>query len=348
MIKIPKAKQRDSGNWFIYLRLKDDNGVVHSYPITRPTKEECEQEAMAIKYGFKKVEEKKGSLREAIDDYINANKKTLSPSTIRAYQSYKANRFQDYIDKDITTVDWQQAINHEACSPKTLKNAWSLARAAMADKGLSPSVRLPKVVKTPMQWLTPEQIPVFLGSIKGKDGELAALLGLHSLRRSEMFALDWKNIDLKNNLIHVRGAMVLAEGSKPVTKATNKTSNSTRDVPIMMPRLRELLEAVEDKTGPVLTCNIATPYDQVNAVCRANNLPEVGLHGLRRSFASLGHSLGMNEEEIMSIGGWDDFQTLHKFYVYLSDLDRKRAANKMADFYNNANVTENVTEVQKT
>lgn len=340
MIKIPEAKQQPSGNWFIRLRIKDENGVMQSYPITRPTKEECEKEAAAIKYGIKDTPKKRGTLRIAIEDYINHNRSSLSPSTIRAYQSYKANRFQKYMDRDMTTVDWQKAVGEEECSPKTLKNAWSLARAAMGAKGYSPSVRLPKVVKTPMQWLTPEQIPIFLTAIKDRDGELPALLGLHSLRRSEMFALTWDNIDLKNNLIHVRGAMVLAEGSKPITKATNKTTNSTRDVPIMMPRLVEILTAVEDKTGPVLTCNIATPYEWINAVCRENNLPEVGLHGLRRSFASLGHSIGMSEEEIMSIGGWDDFQTLHKFYVYLSDLDRKKAANRMADFYKSVSVNE--------
>lgn len=334
---VPKAIQLDSGNWFIRLRLKDEYGVQHSFPITKETEEECRAEAIAIKYGLKEVPRKKGTLRIAIEDYINHNRAILSPSTIRAYTSYKANRFQKYMDRDITSVDWQKAIDEEDCSPKTLKNVWSLARAAMAEKGFTPTVRLPKVVKTPMQWLTPEQIPVFLDAIHGKDGELPALLGLHSLRRSEMFALDWANVDLKNKIIKVRGALVLAEGSQPVKKATNKTTNSRRDIPIMIPRLLELFEETEVKEGPVLTCNIATPYDQINAVCRENDLPEVGLHGLRRSFASLGHSIGMSEDEIMSIGGWDDFQTLHKFYVYLSDQDRKRAANKMASFYNNAN-----------
>lgn len=336
-LSIPKAKQQPSGNWFIYLRLKDENGVEHKYPITKQTKEECEREAMAIKYGLKKGAQKIDSLRRAIDDYINRHRKALSPSTIRAYQSYKANRFQKYMDKEMTAVDWQKAIDEEECSPKTLKNAWSLARAAMAEKQYFPVVKLPTVPKHPMQWLTPEQIPVFLQAIYGKPCELPALLGLHSLRRSEMFALTWENIDLRNNLINVRGALVLSEGSKAVRKETNKTTNSTRDVPIMMPRLKELLEETENKTGSVLTCDIATPYDGINKVCKEAGLPEVGLHGLRRSFASLGHSIGMREEEIMSIGGWDDFQTMHKFYVYLSDLDRKKAANKMSVFYENVN-----------
>lgn len=331
-MKIPKARQLSSGNWFIQLRIDGQ-----SIPVTAETEAKCQAEAAAIKAGLKDAPSKRGTLRYAIEDYINRHRKTLSPSTVRAYVSYKANRFQKYMDRDITSVDWQKAIDEEDCSPKTLKNAWSLARAAMAEKGFTPTVRLPKVVKTPMQWLTPEQIPVFLKAIHGQSCELPALLGLHSLRRSEMFALTWDNIDLENNLIQVRGAVVLAEGSKAVKKDTNKTKNSTRDIPIMMPRLREILELSEKGDGPILSCDIATPYDGINKVCRENGLPEVGLHGLRRSFASLGHSIGMREEEVMSIGGWEDFQTMHKFYVYLSDLDRKKAANKMALFYQNAN-----------
>lgn len=331
-MKVPKARQVSSGRWYIFLRI---NGEQIS--VTADTEAQCQAEALAIKSGLKASPSKKGTLSYAIDEYINRHKKALSPSTVRAYKSYKANRFQKYMDKDMTTVDWQKAIDEEECSPKTLKNAWSLARAAMAEKQYFPIVKLPTVPKHPMQWLTPEQIPVFLKAIYGKSCELPALFGLHSLRRSEMFALTWDNIDLRNNLINVRGALVLSEGSKAVRKETNKTTNSTRDVPIMMPRLKELLEEVEDKTGPVLTCDIATPYDSINKVCRENELPEVGLHGLRRSFASLGHSLGMREEEIMSIGGWDDFQTMHKFYIYLSDLDRKKSANKMSAFYENVN-----------
>ncbi len=242
------------------------------------------------------------------------------------------------MDKKISQVDWQDAINREkalGCSPKMLKNAWMLCSAAMAEKGLRPKVKLPKTSKPGMKWLTPEQIPVFLELIRGEPCELAALLGLHSLRRSEAFGLTWEEgVDLGMDFLYIRGVRVVAQGGKVVPRSENKTVDSMRDVPIMIPRLKELLEAVEDKTGYVLTEHISTPYDQINAICRANGLPEVGMHGLRRSFASLGYHLRMSEEEIMAIGGWRDFQTVHKFYIYLSDLDRKKAINKMKVFYN--------------
>lgn len=327
-MKIPKARQLASGSWFIQLRLDGE-----SIPITADTEAKCQAEALAVKSGLKKVTRHKGTLRYAIDVYIDSKRGILSPSTIRNYVGYAKNHFQAYMDKDMTAVDWQRAVNAETCSPKTLKNVWTLAQSAMAEQGFTPRVRLPKVVKKPMEWLTPEQIPRFMDAVYGLDCELPALLGLHSLRRSEMYGLTWDNIDLTDALITVKGALVVGEGNARVSKETNKTARSARAVPVMIPRLRELLEAVEDKTGPVLRSDINTPYTQINRACRAAGLPEVGVHGLRRSFASLGYSLGMNEEEIMSIGGWSDFQTVHNFYIYLSDIDRKKAANKMTMFY---------------
>lgn len=333
MIKIPKARQLPSGTWFIQLRLQDENGVRRSIPVKADTEAKCQAEAMAIKSGLKDAPGKRGTLRAAVNDYINRKRRVLSPSTIRGYVGYRDNYLRPWLDSDITAVNWQRAMDSLDCSPKTVRNVWNLARAAMAEKEHYPRVQLPKAIKRDLLWLTPEQIPAFLEGVRGRPCELPALLGLHSLRRSEMFALTAADIDFSNSLIRVRGAVVLDEKNRPVARAANKTTNSNRDIPIMIPRLLELLEGRRTEDGPLLKCHMGKPYEGINAACRRQGLPEVGVHGLRRTFASLGYSLGMSEEEIMAIGGWDDYNTMHRFYVYLSDLDRKKAENKMSRFY---------------
>lgn len=327
-MKVPKARKLSSGKWFIQLRLNGE-----SIPVTADTEAKCQAEAAAIKSGLKKVQAGKGTLRHAIDKYIDSKKNVLSPSTIRGYRAYQRRYLQAYMDADMTRVNWQKAVDNEVCSPKTLKNVWNLAKAAMEEQGFSATVKLPKVKKTQMPWLTSEQIPIFLKAIQGKQCEMPALLGLHSLRRSEMFGLSWDDVNLADNLIRVSKTVVMDENHELIMKSTAKTRESIRTIPIMIPRLYELLSETEDKTGAIIKANLATPYEQINKICRENGLPEVGVHGLRRSFASLGYSLGMREEEIMSIGGWTDFQTVHKFYIYLSDLDKKKAQNRMSGFY---------------
>ena len=163
--------------------------------------------------------------------------------------------------------------------------------------------------------------------------EIAALLGLHSLRRSEIAALDWSNVDLEKRTIKVAGSVVPGENWTLVEKPTNKNRTSTRTIPIMIPELYDALKAVKDKTGKVVTCYISTVYERVNKVCEDNGLPKLGVHGLRHSFASLAYHVRMSEQAAMQIGGWSDYATMRKIYTHLSAQDVKQAENAMSDFY---------------
>ncbi|MCD8322370.1 MAG: site-specific integrase [Oscillospiraceae bacterium] len=330
-MRIPKAKKRPSGVWFIQLRLSGK-----SITVTAETEAKVQAKALAIKSGLEDARrpDPNKTLNQMIDAYIAARIKDLSPATVRGYRSIQRNRFQEYINRPASKVDWQEAVKVEKrqVSAKTVKNAWGLAKSALADNGIKPDITLKKVKKTPMPWLTPEQIPVFPEAIRDRPCELPALLGLCSLRRSEVFGLTWDDIDLAHNTITVHAATVMSEDG-PTYKPTTKTESSARTVPIMIPRLAEVLNAIKNKTGPVCTCFIGTPYRQINAACRRVGLPEVGTHGLRRSFASLGYHLGLSELQIMEIGGWSDFGTVHKFYLYLSDLDKKDGTDKITSFF---------------
>ena len=101
----------------------------------------------------------------------------------------------------------------------------------------------------------------------------------------------------------------------------------------MIPELTSALYAVENKTGSVVTLHPNTILAQINRVCLNNDLPEVGIHGLRHSFASIGFHLRMSEREVMEIGGWSDSNTVHRIYEHLSLADKLTAQNKMKNFY---------------
>ena len=191
---------------------------------------------------------------------------------------------------------------------------------------------MPQVLITPREFLDPDQISVFLNAVKGKDCEMAALLALHSLRRSELLALDKSNVNLSAGTITVRGAVVPDEHNNYIKKETNKNASSARVIPIMISRLAEIVADAPD--GQLVTCYANNVGRSINNVCRAANLPEVGVHGLRHSFASLAYHLGLSEKETMEIGGWADQTTMHKIYTHVSHKDRMSAAQKMMNFYN--------------
>lgn len=332
-IKIPTPRQRGQ-KWYVDLRRE---GVT----VIEDTEAEAKAKAVAIRAGFVDLKKRPSAitLEKAIDNYIEVRSNVLSPSTLVGYKSLKKNRFKGVMQCPVADIkDWQEVINAEAaiCSPKTVKNAWGLIRPAIEAAGVElPKVKLPQLVPKEPVFLTPEQISVFVAAVKGTPVEIPALLGLHSLRRSEIAALDWANIDLKKRIIKVSGAVVPGENWALVEKPTNKNSASTRTVPIMIPELYDALKAVPDKSGKVVTCYISTIYDWVNKVCNENNLPRLGVHGLRHSFASLAYHVRMSEQAAMQIGGWSDYATMRKIYTHLSTQDINAAANSMSEFYDN-------------
>lgn len=334
-MKIPKAQKMSSGNYFIRMRLGGQEITV-----TRPTEKEAIRAAELLKAEHrngKRLEAagERPTLRVAIDRYIDARSNVLSPATIRGYRIIQKNRFQAVMDEKIDRVhSWQSVINSEArqCSAKTLKNAFLFVRSVLKENGIDTgNVQLPQVLLAPREFLDPDQINVFLKAVEGKDCEMAALLALHSLRRSELLALEKSSVDLKKGTITVKGAVVPDEHNQYIKKKTNKNASSARTVPIMIPRLAELVKAAPD--GQLVKTHPECIGRQINRTCEEACLPRVGVHGLRHSFASLAYHIGLSEKETMEIGGWADQTTMHKIYTHISRQDMLSAGEKMAAFY---------------
>lgn len=334
-MKTPKAKQLPSGAWFCRVRVDGQD-----ISITRETEKAAVAEAMAIKAGIREAAKapRRITLTKAIDNYIEARRNVLSPSTIRGYRIIQNNRFPSMMNRDITAItaeQWQRAVNLEArqVSAKTLTNAWGFVSSVIDEAtGRHITVRLPQIVPSRRPWLTPEQIPVFVEAVKGEKPEIPALLALSSLRRSEIVALRWTDVDLDNGVLMVNGAAVPDENHRIVYKQETKNLSSRRIVPIIPP-LYDALSHAEQKGEFVVTHHPATIMNQVNRVCEKNGLPKVGLHGLRHSFASLAFHLNMPEKVAMQIGGWANDQTMKRIYTHLAQSDISKHARAFTAFF---------------
>ena len=333
MMKLPTPTKQASGLYCIRLRLGGKSIAVTGY-----TPSECKREAALIKakhlVGEATQKRCDTTVTDAIDKYI-AKRPKLSPSTVRGYRTIQRTVFIPYMTQNLDSVNWQKAIDEETHSPKTVHNAWGFIASVLSENNLPvPKVRLPAKISTERAFLQPEQIPTFLNAIHGQRCELAALLGLHSLRRSEILDMTYADVDLKQKIIHVRGAAVIDEHSKLVHKTENKNATSTRDVPIMIPRLTELVKAHKgEKTDYLVTAYPNSIYKEVNALCDKHNLPRVGVHGLRHSAVSLAWHLGWNEKTSMQIFGYSDYNTMRKIYTHLADTDKKADVKSMSEFF---------------
>ena len=328
---VPVPVQLPSGRWSGQLMVKGKR-----IRVTEDTEREYYAKARAMKDGLILAANTapRMTVGEAVDAFIESRDAVLSPATIRAYKSYRKNHFQAVMAKDIHgTIDWQRAVNDEAKTTKgkTLSNAWHLILSALTAQGVeAPAATLPRVVRASRPWLDYEQIQTFLAAVKGKDCELAALLALHGLRRSELLALTADKVDLKKKTIRVEGAAVFNSDGELVDKAENKSDKSRRVVHIEIPRLEDL---VKGKAGKLVTKKPGAIYYEINKVCEAAGLPTVGIHGLRHSFASLCHHLGWSIEATKREGGWSTSRTVQEIYTHLAAQDLDDAVVKMREFY---------------
>lgn len=327
-MKHPKAKRLPSGSWYCRVRVQGQD-----ISITRSSEREAVAEAMAVKAGLRDaqsletVQRRNLTVSKAIDQYIESRCNVLSPSTIRGYRNIQRHRFSGAMQLkicEITQENWQRIVNGEArvYSAKTVKNAWGLLSAVITETtGKKIIVRLPQVVDKDLPFLSSEEITIFVEAIHGQSIEVPALLALSSLRRSEILALRWESVDLKNGLLWVKGAAVEDEHNKMVYRQENKNHRSRRAIPIIPP-LQAALEANKKPSGLVVPDGYPSKmYVGINRICEANGLPKVGVHGLRRSFASLAYHLGFSEEMTMRIGGWSNIYTMRRIYTKLSEQD---------------------------
>lgn len=339
-MKVPEPRRLPSGNYCIRLRLSGEE-----ISITRPTARECRTEAQLVKAEHRAqkrtISKSSITVTQAIDKYIEDRKNTLSPSTVLGYRRIQNERFLSVKEKPLSEVNnWQALCDLEArnISPKTLRNAWGFMVSILRHNNLPvPSVTLPVGKGKARDWLEPEEITVLVKSVKNSnENAIPTLLALHALRRSEIAGLDWSNVNLKKELITVRGAVVRSEHGL-VSKKANKTEESTRTIKIRIPELLEVLNKVPEaeRVGRVFKYTPQTICARVNRACKDAGLTEVGTHGLRHSFASLAYHLGLSEMETMEIGGWSDPGTMRKIYQHLAQRDRLKAENKLAEFFKN-------------
>ena len=343
-MKVPEPRKLPSGSWFIRLRLGGEDITV-----TCATAKEARQRAQLIKAEYLAGRRaappaQPRTLREEIDRYIATRSNTLSPLTIRGYRIIQKNRFQALLDRvpaQVAPGEYQGIINAEAalCAPKTLKNAWGFLRTVIheATGQYPPEVKLPAQTPGKGRFLAPDEIRTFVRAIAPTKYAVPALLALSSLRISEIEALRWEDIPKDPKLIQVKGAVVLDEKNKRVKKASNKNAFSTRSVPIMIPELAAALERDRQPRGPVMTISQNSLRYGVQKICRENGLPVVGIHDLRRSYASLAYHLRVPEMIAAEIGGWADTATMHKIYTKIAQADVDHYATAMAAWYENGN-----------
>ncbi|WP_130861468.1 tyrosine-type recombinase/integrase [Bacilliculturomica massiliensis] len=323
-----KARQLPSGNWHVKVYdYTDENGKRHYRAFTEATEREANKKAELFKEHKKALSKDSGNmtLNEAMDSFIEARSNILSPSTIRGYRKIQQERFKELIGvrlNDLTEETIQKAVNRESkkYAPKTVINAYGFVATVLNvyRKGFKPDILLPQRKKFIPQRITAEDIRKLMLEIQ-KDSLSAALLLaiVLGLRRSEIIALYWEDINFNLQTLTVKRAMVRDENENLVIKDTTKTEQSTRTIHIPKFILDEL-EAIipEEANGHIFKVNPETILAHLKKCCDLAGIPRLRLHDLRHIMASVGLMLNIGDKYLMERGGWSSKDVMKNVYQH--------------------------------
>ena len=313
--KLPSGKYRSKAFYI------DEQGKRRSVSFTSKSKKEADY--MAAEYAHAHQSMSQSALLtvyDAIDKFISNSDAVLSPSTIRGYNTIKRNYIDDIKDHRLTDLNssiiqaWINGLSRQY-APKTVKNAYGLLTSVLSTfypQG-SYSVNLPQQKVQEVVIPQKEDIELLLNSSAGTNLYPVILLGAHmGMRRSEIAALTWDDIDLKNKKIRVNKAVVPSDygfkTKQPKTLAGTRTLDMTNLV-------YEYFSS-QDQSSPPIVLNPESMSAAFRRLCAKLNVP-FHLHLLRHYFASVCASKNLPESYAAMLMGHSSYEMIKKVYGHI-------------------------------
>ena len=304
-----KARKLSSGNWNCRIMV---NGK--SYSFTDPDRRRCLRRASEF---AEAVQEDIDNPRliVALENLVESRSDTLSPATIRGYNSIvravrtlhpqtAQKRALALTDRDV------QNIVNKLNTPKTQRNYVNLISEATGRKF---SVRYKQ--KQPREIAVPSDLEV-LGLIRifqRTEMEVPVLLGAYAgLRRGEICALTIRDLD--GDYLHINKDMVRDDFGEWIIKSP-KTPASNRV--IMLPHF------VADRIRAQGYVTHLSPHAVTNRFIRRQEALGIDapytFHSLRHFFASTLHAEHIPDAYVMRAGGWSTPYVMQKVYRHALD-----------------------------
>jgi len=268
------------------------------------------------------------------------------PSAIRGYEAALRDRLVPELGGkrlgDVQRRDVQRLADDllaEGRDPSTIRNALMplrvIYRRALEDGDVAvnpcANLRLPAVRGRRERIASPEEAQRLLAALPERDRPIWATALYAGLRRGELMALRWEDVDLALGVIRVERSY----DDKGRVEIEPKSRAGRRTVPIVG-ALRDVLVERNARQGRggglVFGSNVGTPFVPSNLWRRAHRawkragLEPIGLHEARHTFASVLIAAGVNAKAITTYMGHASIQTTYDLYGRLMPGSESEAA----------------------
>ena len=233
----------------------------------------------------------------------------------------------------------------EGLSDQTVRGCHTTLRSALAKaveekliiRNPVDGCRLPSAKPREMQVLTPEEMQRLLIQAK-EDGcyELLLLELSTGLRRGEILALQWDDLNFNTGALRVERQVHRVKGELVISQP--KTNSSNRTVILPSPVLKVLKEYRQTMTSrwmfpsPVMEDSPLDPASvrkRLQTVLERAGCKKVRFHDLRHTFATTALEHGMDTKTLSTIIGHVSTSTTLNIYAHVTDEMRRTAAVKI-------------------
>jgi integrase len=285
----------------------------------------------------------------------NRSGDVYKPSAIRGYEDALRRYVLDALGGlrlgDVQRRDVQRLADEllaEARDPSTIRNAIMplrvLYRRALEDGDVSVNpttgLRLPAVRGNRDRIASPAEAAALLDALPQQDRALWATALYAGLRRGELLALRWEDVDLARGVIRVERSWDIREGV-----VEPKSQKGRRLVPLaalLREHLREHMERTGRQNGLVFGRSATTPFNHSSILLRAETslraentrraearlaqLEPIGLHECRHTFAALMIAAGVNAKALSTYMGHSSITITYDRYGHLMPGNEDEAA----------------------
>jgi integrase len=329
-----------------------------------------QREVLASLNALRRAHEQGGDLRQSprtlsqwLDQWleIKGTDGTRS-STLRSYRGLVDNHVRPGLGRKrldkLTAADVRTFITEKSqtdLSPATVAHLLRLLRNALGEAerldlvghNAAKAVKMPRVPSREVAALDIDQARVLLTVLRGhRLHALFATTLVLGLRRGEVLALTWSDIDLDNNLVRIRQSLQRLDGSLQLVETKTKASTATLAVPpgltaiLTRHRLQQQTDRLKLRAAwpgldLVFTSTTGTALEPRNVsrewerLRRQAGFPELRLHDLRHSCATILTALGVHPRVVMEMLRHSQIGITMNTYAHVAPLLQREAADAL-------------------
>ena len=333
-------KKMENGTFKATISLgRDANNKQIRKTLYASSEKECKNKARVIEQEYEDglyVDTKKMRFSKWALEWLELRKDRISPSTLQSYNIYINKHFKPYFGNlKVSQINELMIKRYIAEKLKTLSSTTvrkhiyilsAILEDVLKHKNPCKYIEIPPVAYYEYHIVTDEEYKIIREFFRGKAYEpIILLIALCGMRRGEIFALKWDDIDEAAQTIRIDQAMCISDEDKGYIEKGTKSKNGFRTVVApaeifnLLERKRKKQKVIQERIFPSRPDSFSSWFSE----CMTKLKLDIRFHDLRHYHATWLYKNGIPDLFAAQRLG-DDLNTIKKIYQHIGEDTAKK------------------------